>query len=137
MEVYRQCSGDKEEMVQGVNRFYTSSQESTNFGGKAGSFNLPQFYDIIYQADGRARLFLTRAIVSGSAAAMPVKTPPSLCRAEKKADNTGCQHSLVTHRLLSTDCYHSTASPACLLHSCLTMSIKTMPVLLQTHSPSW
>ncbi|EOD78952.1 Adenylate cyclase [Grimontia indica] len=56
VEVYRQCSGDKEEMVQGVNRFYTSSQETANFAGKGVNFNLPQFYDIIHQADGRAQV---------------------------------------------------------------------------------
>ncbi|OEE82514.1 class I adenylate cyclase [Enterovibrio norvegicus] len=56
VEMYRQCSGDKEEMVQGVNRFYTSSQEKVSFSGQAVNFNLPQFYDIIHQADGRAQV---------------------------------------------------------------------------------
>ncbi|MDD1783536.1 class I adenylate cyclase [Enterovibrio sp. ZSDZ35] len=56
VEVYRQCSGDKEEMVQGVNRFYTAPQDKTSFSGQAVNFNLPQFYDIVYQADGRAQV---------------------------------------------------------------------------------
>ncbi|KXF82497.1 class I adenylate cyclase [Enterovibrio coralii] len=56
VEVYRQCSGDKEEMVQGVNRFYTAPQDKSSFSGQAVNFNLPQFYDIVYQADGRAQV---------------------------------------------------------------------------------
>ncbi|MCC4797490.1 adenylate cyclase [Enterovibrio norvegicus] len=56
VEVYRQFSGDKDEMVQGVNRFYTSSQDKVSFTGQAVNFNLPQFYDIIHHADGRAQV---------------------------------------------------------------------------------
>ena len=44
MEMYRQCSGNKDEMVHGVNRFYTSSHDKISY---STNFNLPQFYDIV------------------------------------------------------------------------------------------
>ncbi|PSV42341.1 MULTISPECIES: class I adenylate cyclase [unclassified Photobacterium] len=55
MEVYRQCSGNKDEMVHGVNRFYTSAQDrfsATNFI----NFNLPQFYDIVHCDNGKLQV---------------------------------------------------------------------------------
>lgn len=56
VEVYRQCLGDKDEIVQGLNQHYTSSQDKTNFDQETVNFNLPQFYDIVHQADGRAQV---------------------------------------------------------------------------------
>ncbi|OOE96385.1 class I adenylate cyclase [Salinivibrio sp. IB643] len=47
VEVYRQCSGDKTEMVQGVNRFYTSSHDRYSYSANFINFNLPQFYQIV------------------------------------------------------------------------------------------
>ncbi len=49
IEVYRQVSGSKDELVQSINRFYTSNQQVT---GKShfANFNLPQYYDI--EAEG-------------------------------------------------------------------------------------
>ena len=49
VEVYRQCRGQKKEMVQGLNRFYTSPQSTNNHQDDAVNFNLPQFYHIIQQ----------------------------------------------------------------------------------------
>ncbi len=54
--VYRQCNGEKDEIVQGLNQHYTSSQEKTSFGHQTVNFNLPQFYDIIYRPDGAAQV---------------------------------------------------------------------------------
>ncbi|PSW03449.1 class I adenylate cyclase [Photobacterium lipolyticum] len=47
IEVYRQCNGDKDEMVHGVNRFYTSAQDRFSYSAHFINFNLPQFYDIV------------------------------------------------------------------------------------------
>lgn len=55
-EMYRQCNGDKEEMVQGLNQYYTSSVEKNTLDNQHVNFNLPQFYDIIYHPDGRAQV---------------------------------------------------------------------------------
>ncbi len=51
VEMYRHCAGDKDEMVHGVNRFYTSSHDSNI--NQNSHFNLPQFYDIIHNEEGR------------------------------------------------------------------------------------
>ncbi|ATF09245.1 class I adenylate cyclase [Candidatus Enterovibrio altilux] len=56
VEVYRQFSGVKDEMVQSVNRFYTSSQAKVFFTGQVVNFNLPQFYDIVYHDNGKAQV---------------------------------------------------------------------------------
>jgi adenylate cyclase class 1 len=47
VETYQHFSGNKDELVQGVNRFYTSSLESGASEGQFSNFNLPQFYEII------------------------------------------------------------------------------------------
>lgn len=52
VEVYRQCSGDKDEMVHGVNRFYTSNQDKFSYSANFINFNLPQFYDILHPEQG-------------------------------------------------------------------------------------
>ena len=52
IEVYRQCSGDKDEMVHGVNRFYTSAQDRFSYSANFINFNLPQFYDIVHSESG-------------------------------------------------------------------------------------
>ncbi|WP_043157606.1 class I adenylate cyclase [Aeromonas diversa] len=49
VEVYQHFAGNKEELVQGVNRFYTSSHERFSDDGQFINFNLPQFYEIITQ----------------------------------------------------------------------------------------
>ena len=51
VEVYRQFNGDKDDMVNGVNRYYTSTQNEMNCGDIV-NFNLPQFYDIVTPATG-------------------------------------------------------------------------------------
>ena len=52
MEVYRQCNGNKDEMVHGVNRFYTSSQDRFSYSANFINFNLPQFYNIVHNDKG-------------------------------------------------------------------------------------
>ncbi len=58
LEVYQHCDGDKDELVQGLNRFYTSSQaqEPLNYAGSGVNFNLPQFYEIVYLEKGRKQV---------------------------------------------------------------------------------
>ncbi|MFD2179188.1 class I adenylate cyclase [Veronia pacifica] len=57
VEVYRQCHGDKEEVIQGVNRFYTSSaNDKVSFSSHTVNFNLPQFYDIVRLEGGRVQV---------------------------------------------------------------------------------
>ncbi|WP_420916070.1 class I adenylate cyclase [Photobacterium damselae] len=52
IEVYRQCGGDKDELVHGVNRFYTSAQDRFSYSANFINFNLPQFYDIVHNEKG-------------------------------------------------------------------------------------
>ncbi|WP_026971251.1 class I adenylate cyclase [Aliagarivorans marinus] len=50
IEMYHEFAGSKDELVQGINRFYTtSSREQVGGSGnsQAINFNLPQFYDIV------------------------------------------------------------------------------------------
>lgn len=61
VEVYRQCTGDKEAMVQGLNQHYTSVQDKANFGHQTVNFNLPQYYEIVYQADGCPQVILYKS----------------------------------------------------------------------------
>ncbi len=56
VEMYRQCSGDKDELIQGVNRFFASSNDKVQFRGPSVNFNLPQFYDIVLGEDERPQV---------------------------------------------------------------------------------
>ncbi|WP_220719878.1 class I adenylate cyclase [Agarivorans litoreus] len=47
IEMYQDFEGSKEELVQGINRFYTSSREQYGTRHEVVNFNLPQFYDIV------------------------------------------------------------------------------------------
>lgn len=47
VETYKNFTGDKDELVQSVIRFYSSSQERFTYNTKYINFNLPQFYEII------------------------------------------------------------------------------------------
>ena len=48
VEVYEQFKGSKEELVQSVNRFYSSTpQTESSAANQSVNFNLPQFYEII------------------------------------------------------------------------------------------
>jgi len=47
VETYESFSGDRDELVQSVIRFYSSSQERFTYNSKYINFNLPQFYEII------------------------------------------------------------------------------------------
>ena len=48
VETYQHLSGNKDELIKGVHRFYTNSQEESRHEGAFANFNLPQFYDIVY-----------------------------------------------------------------------------------------
>lgn len=49
VETYQHLSGNKDELIQGVHRFYTNSQEESRHNGTFTHFNLPQFYDIVHK----------------------------------------------------------------------------------------
>lgn len=52
VEIYQHFAGNKDELVQGVNRFYTSSgHERFSDAGQFSNFNLPQYYEIVQQGD--------------------------------------------------------------------------------------
>jgi len=46
VEIYQHYSGGKDDLVQGVNRFYTSNKNKFNSASNHPNFNLPQFYEI-------------------------------------------------------------------------------------------
>lgn len=50
VEVYRQVAGSKDELVQSINRFYTSNQQVTGQSHFA-HFNLPQYYEIVTEQE--------------------------------------------------------------------------------------
>ncbi len=57
MEVYRQHSCNKDEMVQNLSHFYTSAQDRLSYtNSHSVNFNLPQFYDIVHSEAGLAQV---------------------------------------------------------------------------------
>lgn len=56
VEVYQQFDGSKDDLVQGINRFYTSTQEQFDASHTTINFNLPQYYDIVENSDGKAEV---------------------------------------------------------------------------------
>ncbi len=57
VETYQHFSGNKEELVQGVNRFYTSNHgKSSSKENGVANFNLPQFYEIVSDQHGEIEL---------------------------------------------------------------------------------
>ena len=55
IEVYQNCEGNKDELVQDVNRFYAASHDKLTFGASIINFNLPQFY-LMVQRDGMTQI---------------------------------------------------------------------------------
>lgn len=51
VEIYQHFAGNKDELVQGVNRFYTSGHERFSNAGQFSNFNLPQYYEIVQVGD--------------------------------------------------------------------------------------
>lgn len=60
VETYQHFSGNKEELVQGVNRFYTSATSRQDDQSMI-NFNLPQFYEIVSDANGELELLPYRS----------------------------------------------------------------------------
>ncbi|MGL6054645.1 MAG: class I adenylate cyclase, partial [Vibrio metschnikovii] len=54
IEVYHQCSGEKDEMITSVNSFYTSVKDDNQIAAKLINFNLPQYYQIIHPEEGES-----------------------------------------------------------------------------------
>ncbi len=55
VEIFRDYSGSKDELVQSVNRYYTLTHDRFNFDNKFINFNLPQFY-VIVQKEGEQQV---------------------------------------------------------------------------------
>ncbi|MBR9858874.1 MAG: adenylate cyclase, partial [Gammaproteobacteria bacterium] len=60
VEVYRQVAGSKDELVQSINRFYTSDQQVAGQSHFA-HFNLPQYYEIVAE-EGQHRVLPYRTV---------------------------------------------------------------------------
>ncbi|MGB5854062.1 MAG: class I adenylate cyclase [Oceanisphaera sp.] len=69
VEVYRQISGSKDELVQSINRFYTSDQQVEGQSDFA-HFNLPQYYEIVTE-QGQQRVLPYKSIKEGRDDARP------------------------------------------------------------------
>lgn len=53
IEIYRNCNGSKQNMMNDVNQFYTLADDRFTFASSSSvNFNLPQFYEIINIGDG-------------------------------------------------------------------------------------
>ena len=55
VEIYRDYSGSKDDLVQSVNRYYTLTHERFNFDNQFINFNLPQFYEVVW-CDGQQQV---------------------------------------------------------------------------------
>lgn len=56
-EIYRNCNGNKKNMVKDVNSFYMSSEDRFTFTTSSSvNFNLPQFYQIFYTNSGERKI---------------------------------------------------------------------------------
>lgn len=69
VEVYRQVSGSKDELVQSINRFYTSNQQIAGQSHFA-HFNLPQYYEIVTEP-GQQRVLPYKSTKEGRDDARP------------------------------------------------------------------
>ncbi|MGL5451619.1 MAG: class I adenylate cyclase [Aeromonas sp.] len=73
VEIYQHFAGNKDELVAGVNRFYTSNHERFYDDGNLVHFNLPQYYEII-ERNGELAVISYR---SGGAGRDPVTVAPA------------------------------------------------------------
>ncbi len=51
VEIYHEYAGSKEDLVQNVNRYYTMTHQRFDFTEQVINFNLPQFYELVAEAD--------------------------------------------------------------------------------------
>lgn len=59
IEVYHQFNGSKDDMINNVNRFYTSSHGTSQEDNDVINFNLPQYYQIIHPEDSQCNSYVT------------------------------------------------------------------------------
>ncbi|MGO1793215.1 MAG: class I adenylate cyclase [Oceanisphaera sp.] len=69
VEVYRQISGSKDELVQSINRFYTSNQQVVG-QSRFAHFNLPQYYEIVSK-EGQQSVLPYKSCKEGRSEAYP------------------------------------------------------------------
>ncbi len=72
VEVYHQFSGNKDEMVASVNRFYTSYQDDLEISATFINFNLPQYYQIVTPEEGNSYVVPYRSDTSSQQRARAV-----------------------------------------------------------------
>ncbi|MDV7106069.1 class I adenylate cyclase [Vibrio sp. TH_r3] len=58
VEVYHQFNGSKDDTINNINRFYTSSHDSVFTDNSLINFNLPQYYQIIHPEDGESNSYV-------------------------------------------------------------------------------
>ncbi|MDF7671265.1 class I adenylate cyclase [Orbaceae bacterium ESL0721] len=57
VEIYRNCNGNKYNMLKDINNFYALSDDRFSFATSSSiNFNLPQFYQISYDPNGRREI---------------------------------------------------------------------------------
>lgn len=57
VEIYRNCNGNKDDMVKDINHFYALSNDRFSFASSSSiNFNLPQFYQINFHPDGQRKI---------------------------------------------------------------------------------
>ncbi|MDF7667218.1 class I adenylate cyclase [Orbaceae bacterium ESL0727] len=57
VEIYRNCNGNKYNMLKDINNFYALSDDRFSFAASSSiNFNLPQFYQIIYNPKGQREI---------------------------------------------------------------------------------
>ena len=61
VEIYRDYSGSKDDLVQSVNRYYTLTHERFNYDNQFINFNLPQFYELVWR-DGQQQVESYRSL---------------------------------------------------------------------------
>lgn len=58
-EIYRNCNGNKQDLIKNVNAFYTHTDDRFTFtSGSCINFNLPQFYEITHNDSGERDITL-------------------------------------------------------------------------------
>lgn len=56
-EIYRNCNGNKQNMIKDVNEFYTLADDRFTFASSSCiNFNLPQFYQITHDPQGKRKI---------------------------------------------------------------------------------
>ena len=62
IEIYHQCYGSKDDMVNSINHYYTSSRNNVDLANPDKvNFNLPQFYEVVSKGEKETRILPYRS----------------------------------------------------------------------------